>query len=81
MVLDELQHICLADDLFLNAWAEVVIDQLGGDTLDGLFASWIDLGEDDLVEQAECIGKVFIKIAGTRVEVRLEDSRNLTVLV
>ena len=81
MVLDELQHISLADNLLLDAWAEVVIDQLGGDTLDRLFASRVNLGEDDLVKQAQRIGKVLVEVAGTGVKMRLEDSRNLTVLI
>jgi len=79
--LDEVENLVLADELLLDARTQTVVDELGGDTLDGLFAGGIDFGEDDLVELTQGIGEIDIEVASARVEMGLKDGRDMPVLV
>ena len=57
----------------------MVVNQFAGDAGDGLLACRIDIYQDDFVQQGKAVGKIFVEITGTCVEVRLENSRQLLV--
>ena len=59
----------------------MVVNQFAGDTGDGLLACRIDIYQDDFVQQGKAVGEILVEIAGTCVEVRLENSRQLLVTV
>ena len=65
----------------LYAWFEVVVDEFGGDSWYRLLSCRIDVAEDYFVEHAQTVGKVLVEISCTGVQMRLEDSCYLTVLV
>ena len=62
-------------------WFQIVIDKLRGYSWNRLLASWIDVAEDNLVQETQTVGEIFIEIAGSSIQVRLEDGCYLTVLV
>ena len=62
-------------------WFQIVIDKLGGYSWNRLLASWIDVAEDNLVQETQTVGEIFIEIAGSSIQVRLEDGCYLTVLI
>ena len=55
----------------------MVVNQFAGDAGDGLLACRIDIYQDDFVQQGKAVGKIFVEITGTCVEVWLENSRQL----
>lgn len=62
-------------------WFQIVIDKLGCYSWNRLLASWIDVAEDNLVQETQTVGEIFIEIAGSSIQVRLEDGCYFTVLV
>ena len=46
-------------------WFQIVIDKLGGYSWNRLLASWIDVAEDNLVQETQTVGEIFIEIAGS----------------
>ena len=79
--LHQIEHVILGYDLFFNTWAEVVENQLSGDSLDRLLSGGIDFGEYHLVEQTQRLGKIAVEITGAGIQMRLEDGRNLAILI
>ena len=80
-VLYQIEHVFFVYHALLYARFEVVVYELASHSGDRLFACWIDITEYHFVEVAECLGKILIEISCTGVEMRLKDSRELTVLV
>ena len=60
-LLNEVEHVVLAYDALLDAWSEVVVDELRCDAFDRLLACGVDLCEYHLVELAERIGEVAVE--------------------
>ena len=51
---------------------------MAGHTRDGLFACWVDFGEDNLVQLRQGIGKVAVEVSCASVKVWLENTNNAT---
>ncbi len=65
--LDKTENIVLADELFLNAGTQTVVDDLRGYTLYRLFAGRVYLGQYYLVEQTQGIGEVTVEVSCTSI--------------
>lgn len=70
---NEVEYIGLANDLLLNARAQMVVYQCRRNTLNGKFTGGIYLCQYDFIEQTQCISEIFVEIAGTGVQMGLED--------
>ena len=81
MVADEVEHVGLVDDLLVDTRLQIVVDKLRGDALDRLFARRVYLRQHHLVELTQCVGKVAVEVACAGVEMRLEDSRDMSALI
>ena len=78
--LDVVEHLVFLNHLFLHTFLEVVVDELRGDALDGQFTGRIDLREDDLIQLTQRLSEILVEVAGTGVEVRLEDGGDMLSL-
>ena len=79
--LHQVEYVFLVYHAFLYSWLQVVIDQLGCNTWDRLLASRVDVAEDYFVQETQAVGKVFVEVAGSSIQVRLEDGCYLAILV
>ena len=77
LLLGNLGQILEVRHATLHVGAQTVEDQLRCHPGDRLFAGRVNVQKDDFVEQRECIGKILVEIAGTSVEMGLENRRNL----
>ena len=79
--LDVVEHLVFLNHLFLHTFLEVVVDELRGDALDGQLTGRIDFREDDLIQLTQCLSEILVEVAGTGVEVRLEDGGDVLILI
>ena len=71
----DVAHLVLGAERARHVGAQRVVYQPAADALDGLLAGGIDVGQDDLVQQRQGVGKLRVEVAGAGVEVGLEDGR------
>lgn len=69
-VFHQAEHVILLDQALLYAGLEIVVDEVGGHSGNGLFPCRVNLCEYNLIEMAQRIGKVLVEIVGTTVQVR-----------
>lgn len=76
---DKVKHVLLVYHALLHSGLQIVVDKLARDSGYGLFARRIDVTEYHFIKLAQRVGKVFVEVTGTCVEMRLEYRRYLTV--
>ena len=67
--------------LALDAWFKIVVYEFAADSGNGKFPGGIDVKNYHIVKQRKCIGELLIEVSGTAVQMRLENSLDVLVLV
>ena len=81
MVFHELQHVFLFNNLFLDTLLQIIVNKFGCDPFNRFFTGWIDFGENHFIQLAQGVRKIFVEVAGTSIEMWLEDSSDFLVLI